>query len=175
VIDLTKESRGFLDLPPELRNKIYQLALKERTGRIAVDTTWKPPALLATCKQIRSESRCMAYVVNSFGLAVRDCDHSVRMAFKAHLQSLPDELRNQVTCYTTLAGSNWNNLVVWCRHVWNGDAHPLHKRANAGKLWTIVYGATNIARHAHGSWKDCELQLEAFREVAGKLDGIWLQ
>ena len=161
---------GFLDLPPEMRNRVYKLALIEKDEEIEVDATWQPPALLSTCKQIRSETLHMAYQSNAFIFKITDCDASLFVAFDKHVESLPEELRDTVSYKIRLFGRDWDNLMVWCRHVWKGEVIALHKRYNATKLWTVVYGATKIAKHAQGSWKKCKLQLNAFRAVAGKLD-----
>ena len=168
---------GFLDLPPEIRNRVYELALFDGNGAVAIDATWRPPPLLSTCKQIRNETLCMVYTCNEFAFTITNCNVSVLAAFEKHVKSLPKELRRRVRYAIRLSGRgrDWENLMAWCRHVWKGEVGTLPKRDNPTNLWTVVYGATTIARHTQGSWKACKLQLDAFRAVAGKLDDRWLQ
>ena len=166
---------GFLDLPPEMRNRVYELALFEGNGPVAIDATWRPPALLSTCTQIRNETLCMAYTAHEFSYTITDCNVSLLVAFDKHVESLPKELRDRVCYGIRLYGRDWENLMAWCRHVWKGEVVSLTKRDNATTLWAVAYGATNIAMHAQESWEACKLQLDAFSEVAGKLDDRWLQ
>ena len=160
---------GFLDLPPEMRNRVYELALFEGNGPVTIDATWRPPALLSTCTQIRNETLCMAYTSHEFSYTITDCESSIVVAFWQHFSSLP--ARFQARTNYRLVGFDWDKLIAWCRHIWKGDIFPLWEMDKPGRIWAVVYGATNIAKHAQGSWEACELQLDAYRAVVGELDG----
>lgn len=55
----------FLDLPPELRNRVYNYALVEKKGTvIPITPDLEPPALLSTSKQVREESLQIWYRQN---------------------------------------------------------------------------------------------------------------
>ena len=166
---------GFLDLPPELRNRIYKFVLVENDGLVAIDASWQPPALLQTCKQIRNEASPMAYFSSRFVFTIIKCDCSLRMAFQKHVDALGIVSKKSIKTRYALRGLNWDNLIVWCRHIWKRDVHGLDKTKDHGKLWTVAYGATKIAKHTEGSWESCKRQLEAFRFVAGRVDERWLK
>ena len=59
----------FLDMPPELRNRIYHLALVHdgvvHVGRDS-ESLVKEHSLLATCTRVRSEATGIYYAVNTF-------------------------------------------------------------------------------------------------------------
>lgn len=60
----------FLDLPGELRNHIYRYSLVTVDSIAITDggkvPLWMPPAVLATCRQIRNEALPIYYIENSF-------------------------------------------------------------------------------------------------------------
>lgn len=58
-------------LPAELRNNIYELALSEHMVHIRDPYVrlWRPPALLHSPRQIRSESILIYYAANSFQIS----------------------------------------------------------------------------------------------------------
>ncbi|GAB7343733.1 hypothetical protein MBLNU457_1710t1 [Dothideomycetes sp. NU457] len=58
----------FLDLPPEIRNQIYAIALKQPL-RISIDKM-KVPALVQAHEQIRKEAMSMLLNINRFRLAI---------------------------------------------------------------------------------------------------------
>ena len=71
VVTAMEQDSLLLKLPAELRNRIYRTAL---VSSDALDVTDKPrptePALLATCKQIRTEALGIYYSENSFLLSI---------------------------------------------------------------------------------------------------------
>ena len=64
-------SSRLLDLPPELRNSIYRLAL--RNIRPIKPLTGRPPALVQANKQIRAEATSIYYAENTFSIALTAC------------------------------------------------------------------------------------------------------
>ena len=62
---------GLLSLPPELRNRIYEIVVKIDVSPINI-CLWnavkidKQPAITRTCRQIRNESLPMYYQLNTF-------------------------------------------------------------------------------------------------------------
>ncbi|GAB7323295.1 hypothetical protein MBLNU13_g05771t1 [Cladosporium sp. NU13] len=59
----------FLRLPPEVRNRVYKLALKS-SGRCDIKT-FKLPPLLKVCQQIRNEASGLLTAIDGFDLNVR--------------------------------------------------------------------------------------------------------
>ncbi|KAI7491799.1 hypothetical protein KC367_g9262 [Hortaea werneckii] len=74
----------FLDLPPELRNAVYEQALSVGVVHIPREPKAarrvRPPALLHVCRQIRQESSPFYYATNTFCLCISDAD--TRFAIK---------------------------------------------------------------------------------------------
>ncbi|KAK5133481.1 hypothetical protein LTR08_007723 [Meristemomyces frigidus] len=58
--------KTFFDLPPEVRNTIYECALREDSA--ILPGTGKEPALFITCRQAREEALQMFYSVNDLEL-----------------------------------------------------------------------------------------------------------
>ena len=81
---------AFFDLPPELRNEVYVLALLDNTNALVqiklsrlgirlsassialkrASQTWQEPALLQVCKTIRTEASSVYYGSNSFEITL---------------------------------------------------------------------------------------------------------
>lgn len=58
----TSVARTFFDLPPELRNAVYEQALREDSK--VLPGTGKEPALFKVCRQVREEALQMFYSLN---------------------------------------------------------------------------------------------------------------
>jgi hypothetical protein len=65
---LDSSKMGFLKLPPELRNKVYQLAFKDKAKfDFTTPTNFKhSSAFLRSCKQVYEEGRTILYGENTF-------------------------------------------------------------------------------------------------------------
>ncbi|KAK3639185.1 hypothetical protein LTR56_008776 [Elasticomyces elasticus] len=57
-------TKGFLALPPELRNAIYEIIIEEHAGAKNKDT--KPPALINVCRATRTEASALYYSTYPF-------------------------------------------------------------------------------------------------------------
>ena len=62
---LPQPSSPLLSLPPELRNQIYTHTLLSPSS-ISITPTFRPPPLHSTSRQVRSETRALYYLTNSF-------------------------------------------------------------------------------------------------------------
>ncbi|KAF2173897.1 hypothetical protein M409DRAFT_48809 [Zasmidium cellare ATCC 36951] len=69
-----KATKTFFNLPAELRNEIYRLALVKPNylRTVVCGSTYKTPALLQVCRQIRNEAAGVYYGENKF-VAHRAC------------------------------------------------------------------------------------------------------
>lgn len=65
-------------LSPELRNRIYELALFEQRPVSVSKNSWIEPALLRTCKQIREEAELLFYSTNDFTCVTNFQDENAR-------------------------------------------------------------------------------------------------
>ncbi|KAK4954973.1 hypothetical protein LTR10_007165 [Elasticomyces elasticus] len=61
----------FLDLPPEIRNAIYNQLLRLRDSRVRADLVVCSPAILAVCRTTRDEAQGLVYSENIFDVIVR--------------------------------------------------------------------------------------------------------
>lgn len=66
----------FMDLPPELRNRIYRCALCKEGSIAVTQVGYDRPALLQTCKQARQEALGIYYGsdANRFRMCTSDYD-----------------------------------------------------------------------------------------------------
>lgn len=69
----TKTSKGLLDLPAELRNRISEFVLLQDDAVVITSST-PQPAYLHVCRQIRTEAFEVFYTGNDFLLRVDDFD-----------------------------------------------------------------------------------------------------
>jgi len=117
-----RESSRLLQLPPELRNRIYEHAVFDNV--VMITPSLKQPSLLHSCKQIREEALGIFYA-NEFKLHIQDCDAGLLMAFSVHLKDVGHE---DGVMRFSVGGKNWNNLQQWCLRIWAGDVRPLSAR-----------------------------------------------
>lgn len=105
--------RSFLDLPPEIRNKIYLLTVRQSrrqvngvgvTDRVIIGygTQVRPykPAILQTCRQIRAEAIRMFYQINRFMYIVWAEWHIIyrsgHLTMTRWLTSLPEDIAAEI-------------------------------------------------------------------------------
>jgi hypothetical protein len=67
---------ALLELPAEMRNKIYRYALINENCTTLTDSNCNQPALLRTCRQIRTEASILFYSQNKFQLDVSQPLHA---------------------------------------------------------------------------------------------------
>ena len=81
---------GFLELPPELRNRIFEHVLI-----VAPPQEPRQPALIRICHQVRSERLSLYYATNSSELEhfCYDCDSATSQSISSH-SSLPSSSAN---------------------------------------------------------------------------------
>lgn len=149
------DNSPFARLSPELRNKIYQLALRKSTKwSIDIDLTQlaRSNQLTRTCRQVHSETHAMFYAINEFFVCIynkRDADQ---------LETLLDHLGPEtVSCIRCLEinaynGGGTRDLVVRSRLLaWTGyrlDSGVVETMPDVGEkaeeeltLMECIYGA----------------------------------
>lgn len=102
-----------LSLPPELRLIIYEFALITR--RVEMDSTTKPPSLLSTSRQVRSETIPVWYGKNKFRFSVINCDGILVHKFINSVSPLARGLLIGKLVFRFRGDPSWTNLKEWCR------------------------------------------------------------
>lgn len=165
-----QNSFSFLDLPAELRNVIYELCLLE-PNRITITAELKQPALLMTCRQIRSETKLMWFWRNTYQYTVVDCDSRLVYAFHTlYGGPLPNKVR--VNIYAT-GQNNWTALMEWCKFIF---AHRRHcfRRPTLTQGREVIRAATVLtSQSGAATWKDCKRDLQLLRLLAISADRAW--
>lgn len=118
--DTEEQQCRFLSLPAELRNMTYKFALIEVNG-IDLIPALKPPGLLATNHQIRQESLQIWYIENDFPVHVYECDISLIYALEKHACMVGQVPITHVYYAWQLTDVGWDNLMVWCRYIYEGE------------------------------------------------------
>ena len=169
-----------LDLPAELRNRIYHYALVLASGRMRISPAFRPPPLLLTSKQVREEALGIWYMNNTFLIIIQDCDCAPFRAFDRNLRKsgLHKKFFKAGRFEVTFVGVKWERLMEWCHFVWDGKVAMIRSTTEPRRVESVVDIALTIAavaRHSSTSWALCEIQLESLRRVAGLLDPKWLK
>lgn len=123
----------FLRLPPEVRNLIYEHALRLDDGicELNEEENFPEPALLFTCKTIRTEAIGIFYSVNSFKATMT----SYSPAMPIFLEQKDDILDKKYRCsiqnlaIRDLGPPRWANLLSWVKYV-----HENRKTGRTHKL-----------------------------------------
>lgn len=133
-----------LKLPAELRLEIYEYCLIEH-DTIKVTKDLKQPALLSTCRRMRKEAIGVWYFSNSFHFTIVDCDAALLGAFCENIRNYDRESSRYATCDVTMSGTKWNNLIEWCRSIWDSKGGVITYHDNFWNEHTVVYAAHEIA------------------------------
>lgn len=183
----------FLDLPPEIRNLVYAIALRSH-GIIIVDEKLELPALLTSCQEIHSEASSIWYRDNTFKAAIEDCDANALNKWAQHCCTVGQ--RDHFDVGIHLVGDiKWKNLLEWCRAVWEDDKArvlvweegKIFNVSRSSRKWTlispinvglrederVVCDAHDIAiRHKGRAWEACVRALENMR-IDEEILGNW--
>ena len=170
------KSFPFLQLPAELRNTIYELALVEQSP-IPVDKEVNrlngfpdEPSLLRLCSSIRNEAIGIWLKSNEFAFTVTDCDADVLNRWAAYCDSFGfGDIKISIILEHTSYFDSWHNLLHWCRAIfqgkgarmvaWNDDMNQ-YERAVSNAHWitlktfcrTWQYCEENLKDYAFGSF-----------------------
>lgn len=112
----TNPTSRLLALPAELRNEIHEWALTAPEDReINITADWKPPGLLAICRQVRHETLDMYFLDSTFAFHIQDCDGSLHTSwlseFGGYLLEDGETECNLIEHHT--GNPNWENLKAW--------------------------------------------------------------
>jgi hypothetical protein len=142
---------------------------------ILITENLKPPALLAVCRQIRKETKTIFYTSNRFHVDIPYYDTTLYTAWRIHIRNIGYKTKASNVAFRVLGGPNWENLKIWCRHVWSGLPAISRVRGHVKRKHEIVDAAHRIAVASRGKpWVECEVQLDGWRRVLGQVDRTWL-
>ena len=165
----------FLDLPPELRNRVYNYALVTPGQPIIVTPILQPPSLLSASRGIRHENLLLWYRCNYFQLTIYNCNARLQFDFTRHIA----KLGLSVKLDSLILGLDWRNLMEWCYLVWSGQLRAIrYVSPPMTDVLMVIIAAHLVAfegRKAYQSWQVCEMQLAGVRLVAGRLDAGWMR
>lgn len=139
-------------------------------GRVCIDRltneTWKQPALLRTCSQIRNEAKAIYYLENKFRFRALDFDSSALTAWYQHGKAFwnkPLALNN-----ITRSGTGrpvWANVELRAKRIHEKRAFWIH--AQSTPTAAVVAAATEMAadlRVMRATWAERVRLLEVYRK-----------
>ncbi|KAK4541935.1 hypothetical protein LTR36_007299 [Oleoguttula mirabilis] len=177
------QNSPLLQLPAEIRNRIYDLVLRvpepddevDAEGTVDVTADLQQPGLLRTCYQVREEALGMWYLTNCFFVCVVDCDATLAVKFEKHLElvGFPEAALSTITI-----GKDWDSLMLWSEAVWKEEC-----RAMLEEEWSPLDGEQAVIVAAHDvalqyvdrTWEDCESALNNLKLVVVTLDKEWVK
>lgn len=172
---------GILDLPSEIRNMIWKLAVREDDD-IIVHPGLRQPHLLMTCRQIRSETRMMWYMqdVNHFKIRVHNCDSGLALLWNAHLLSIFPVEDVPSVGHIICDSPDWANLLKWAKGVYElklGFMKNPELVTNLTRVEKVVFWALYVASRMNistgKSWEEVEVWLTMNRGAVGRRDWRW--
>jgi hypothetical protein len=171
-------TKGFLDLPGELRNRIYRMELlQDKSIKISKGKFTEPP-LLMVCHKIRVETITIFYLENRWSLDCPDWDCSVRHGFYNHVRTRPGihDITDLNASWTN-SGSYYHkkNLLIFIKALHDDQTQRgiLYVSDHENLATAAVTGAFEIAkRMSRQSWEDIEHVLDVYlHEVAKENEG----
>ncbi|KAK4613901.1 hypothetical protein CLAFUW4_09311 [Fulvia fulva] len=119
---VTTTTCKLLELPAELRNKIYRYSICEKDGIEVPRTGREQPGLTRTCKQIRKEATAIYYLENIFlvdapGFDRYTCERIERQA-RAHVNIGKLDFLIDTEAYSY----SWSELVKWLKLYHDGES-----------------------------------------------------
>jgi len=170
----TTTSSSLLDLPPELRLRIYDYALISQDGFVHVTPQLKQPPLLLTSHLVRREALPIWYDGNKVAITILDCDPTLK--FRAHLCACDDKEYHMISIRFR-GRPHWTNLRAWC-HKALRDALELPSMPVKCSVTRVISAALQVTSNV---WKvnndpvHLEALLSSVRDLAGVIDPTWLQ
>jgi hypothetical protein len=115
-------SSPLLRLAGEIRNKIYQLPLKEEGAVQVTPSGITEPGLLLVNRQIRQEAMPIFYTENKVEILTPDYDPTTSLLWKKKTDELRRRFGKQKLMFTSTVEfqgqvtANWSNLIRWLKH-----------------------------------------------------------
>ncbi|KAK3655902.1 hypothetical protein LTR22_010060 [Elasticomyces elasticus] len=170
-----QKSALLLDLPPELRNAIYEYVLVlEQPITITKTSKWTQPGLLRVCKQIRHETASIYYNTNKFRIDCADMDFTLYLGFENHINPWYKNFDNVVLFDMGYGQAKWSSLLVLLEAVHEGQTGGLVYRDNVGGLSAAAVGASRMVFDLRRApWADVETALEFYKKAVVDSGANW--
>lgn len=180
------ETSPFLELPPEMRNRIYRYTLL--TDRfVGVSATHLPePAVLLACKQIRQEASSIYYNENRFLLDMVAFETAPILRWRNKELSVGrfSDCKIMTEAFVPVNMTpNWPNLVTWFKLWRDGKVDISFERPSLGDkeeqraegLEGKVIGAmfSMVDEMSRLPWKATERVLKEQHRVLVAIDPRW--
>jgi hypothetical protein len=168
-----------LDLPPELRIKIYEYAVWTDGECMVTKTGGVPePPLLMTSKAIRKEAMDVYYSINTMRFMVLSFDHAAESLVFHKLQILEARYGVKADVFgAAFSGPpNWTNLKAWLHSLQGSTKRYVNFKAGANEKmeFKMVIGLMHSAVAMRAlSWKEAESSLELLRAGLIAIDARW--
>ena len=154
---------ALLELPAEMRNRIYQYALIDSDCVTLTHENCTQPALLRTCRQTRTEASGIFYSANKFQLEACSPLRTRGLPQVQHwLWTIPgrEEFDVKVKCIV-----EWEPFMCWLQLIHRGAIHVKRVYAGYQSLDRLLKEALSIARDYKGlPWSVTAYQLQDFRQ-----------
>ena len=159
----------FIELPAELRNRIYRLALLEPDAiKINDSSTPQEPSLLSACRQIRQEAISIYYGENHFELQVADLDPTTAQKW---LSGSTLRLKSKHR-YKIDNSNNWKNLLRWIKGVLDGEITSIPGRNSKNSIALVFSIAMRLYRERK-AWEEATPYLEDLHQLLITQDRRW--
>jgi hypothetical protein len=169
----------FMDLPGELKNRIYFYALvrKDNVEISAANWDTHQPALLKTCKQIRREALSIFYNENRVSANIEDWNPEVKNACHDLWAHHKLKWSAQFSHYFT-GKPHWQNLIAWLEAFFLEDMKGISDvvsktRTLERKTVGVMFLMATTARENQMPWKALKVMLDAQRGLLSMKDGRW--
>ena len=164
---LPEPRTSFLDLPGELRNRIYRRHLLQEEAIDVSKGLFSEAPLLLVCREIRAESISIFYLENEWNIYCPDWDYSIYKGFFDHLRvrrGITITLDTK-TCWEN-SGSYKNkagllNFIKMLHE--NKEVRGIRWIKESSGMTAAAMGAFEIAEHMGSqSWPDIERVLGVY-------------
>lgn len=173
----TRQFPRFLELAPELRNRIYRFVLVsprdihlEREARVE-------PALLRTTRQLRDEAASIYYSENLFVMKIHDMAGAEVVPFRHLLLRYRTSVRGNFRVQL-LTGVDWSNLLEWLKTYHGPQSsmkcyRPSSKGTYNSDGRIVAYAFDVVKRMKDDRWSKVEEVLEAFHMTVAVTRPDW--
>lgn len=186
-----------LELPAELRNKIYRLVLCKNDAIVVSSTGYEREWLLSACKKVRREALKIYYYENVFQIQVHKWKSDNWLAFERSNKQLGIKgsrtIQNALSEGEQLDGlkidigitstePSWKNLLEWMRRVHAGNLPgptkpprsdvQLPRSVKFLRFETMIFTARELAKQP---WSSVQRILCGHRALLGQEDSRWLE
>jgi hypothetical protein len=168
-----------LDLPPELRIKIYEYAVWTDGECMVTKAGGVPePPLLMTSKAIRKEAMDVYYSINTMRFLVLSVDHAAESLVFHKLQILEARYGVKADVFgAAFSGPpNWTNLKAWLHSLQGSSKRYVSFKAKGHEAmeFKMVIGLMHSAVAMRSlPWIEAEWNLELLRAGLIAIDARW--